>query len=192
MPLLQQIPSENIFIILIPSVSCAQLNVGYSIVASIVPCLKNFMSAFEKPITNINSYHMRSNVGGKKKSCTKCNTPPNTGRTQASEMSWTCIGEGDDTRPDSPTFPDSVAIAQKLKLGRTTYEAIVTGRPKLPLRSGNGMVSADDESDRRMIIQRGIEWSVDFDSASRMTRSPSPPDSSHHSTNRLEEHRVLW
>jgi hypothetical protein len=50
-------------------------------------------------------------------------------------------------------------------------------------------VSADDDSDRRMIILQGLEWSVDFDRASGAARSPSPLESVSISARRLEEGR---
>lgn len=83
-------------------------------------------------------------------------------------------------------------MAGKQKSGnsrKTTYEATITGRPSLHDRSGTGRVSADDDSDRRMIILQGLEWSVDFDRASGAARSPSPPESVSISARRLEEGR---
>jgi len=176
---------EDLFVRLVPAISCAQLNIGYSILASIVPCMKNFMAAFEQPATTFDSYHMQSATQTKKRYLIKSTA------LQASEMSWACIGDVESTRPDSPTYPHAVVTKNRISANakRAAYEATITGRPSLHGQRSGGRLSADDESDRRMIIFQGLEWSVDFHDG--VARSPSPPECLAVSSNRMEEGRGL-
>ncbi len=46
------------------TVSCTQLEIGYSIMASIVPCLKSFMAPYDRPLEGPSQYQQYGYGGG--------------------------------------------------------------------------------------------------------------------------------
>ncbi len=163
--------------------SVTQIEIGYAILASIVPTLKNFMAAYEAPISSVNWYQHYA-------------SEPPTGYTHE-------LGSVATTKSMSGSVPDVEKVREKVgtgeegeggdryrggkkgggarmlseRLGRlrpeqVSYEARVDAKE----REGEGERSSREEGEtrsiesinsRRMIIKKGVEWSVDYDRRSR-------------------------
>lgn len=197
--------------------ACAQLHIGYSILSSIVPCLKNFVSAFEKPYTasqRSESLPLRSSLIPKKNTHSRSPGLDNSRNTILSDESWTCVGEdtsrigngnrahnheSNASRATNAVIIPTLSILSipskstpKLRPEDTAYKAIISSRPHShphlhphahmhECRAGNShsrspsigtgkgcMARVSDDSDETGLIihiQKGVEWSVDYDRA---------------------------
>jgi len=116
--------------------------------ASIVPCLKTFMAAYERPDPNASHYH-NSGSG-----------------TNYKLSSMASRSENDHVASNTSVERDlqNAGAAGKRFLGKlrpeqTVYEARVTHNRSEEARRG----SVDSGNSQRMIIKKGVEWSVDYD-----------------------------
>jgi hypothetical protein len=116
--------------------------------ASIVPCLKTFMAPYERPDPNASHYHNSGNGTNYKLS------------SMASQY------ENDHAASNTSVERDSQyrggagkRTLGKLRPEQTVYEARVTHNSSGEALRG----SMDSGNSQRMIIKKGVEWSVDYD-----------------------------
>lgn len=129
------------------AIICEQLQIGYSISASMMPCLKTFMAAYEPKDTasQYNNYKL-SPMGSK-----------NTSNSQS--------------QPNSPNFDEESGHRKssatrkfdgKLRPDLSIYEARVTGEERGKGKGFGSSRSLESGDSRRMFIKKGVEWSVDW------------------------------
>jgi len=161
------------------AVSVTQIEIGYSILASIVPCLKNFMAAYDAPVQSGNWYqhygatnytHELASVASK--SVTSRSENEKVGVVSSADVE----GDGGKTvgmeeytggRKGGGARMLSGGLG-KLRPEPISYEARVTHKEREGERSSReGDVgetrSVDSGNSRRMIIKKGVEWSVNYD-----------------------------
>jgi hypothetical protein len=152
------------------AVSITQIELGYSILASIVPCLKNFMAAYDAPVQSGNWYqHYTDNTGY---------THELTSVASKSVISKSEKGGKSDVNVSRDTEGQMEYAGGKkgggagmlsgglgrLRPEQIRYEAKVTHREPEAGREEGETRSVDSGNSRRMIIKKGVEWSVDYDS----------------------------
>jgi hypothetical protein len=168
--------------------SVTQIEIGYAILASIVPCLKNFMAAYDAPIQSQNWYqhydtgtgrntHELASVGtshsiSKSKSVTS--TSHSTSNLEIKEKEREKNGSavealysGGKKGGGARILSDSLG---KLRPEQISYEARVEYKDREGERSSReegDERSINSINSRRMIIKKGVEWSVDYDRRSR-------------------------
>lgn len=141
-------------------VSCTQLEIGYGIMASIAPCLRTFISAYEPNLAD-NTKYPHSGYGhstGHKLSSLASNSR-NEGAAESEPSA-------EDDRERLGRFANN--FKGKLRPEKSTYEAqVVTAQQ----RDGVGhRLSGDSANSRRLIIiKKAVEWTVDYGN-----RNPSP------------------
>jgi hypothetical protein len=144
--------------------SCTQIEIGYSIMASIVPCLKTFMAPYERPDPNASHYHNSGN-GTNYKLSSMASRSENDHAASNTSVERTLQADGQ-------YLGTGKRLLGKLRPEQTVYEARVTHN-----RSGEARrTSVDSGNSQRMIIKKGVEWSVDYDvrNASQQGKEESP------------------
>ncbi|PMD36735.1 hypothetical protein L207DRAFT_532336 [Hyaloscypha variabilis F] len=166
------------------STSVTQIEIGYAILASIVPCLKNFMAAYDAPIQSMHWYPTPSNTGythelasvatGKSKSA-KSQLSVSVSRSVDRE-SPEVVEKGTEEVYNGGRKGGGARILSsglgRLRPEQISYEARVEFKDREGERSsreedGVGRRSVESGNSRRMIIKKGVEWSVDYDRRSR-------------------------
>jgi hypothetical protein len=144
--------------------SCTQLEIGYSIMASIVPCLKTFMAAYERPNPNASHYHNSGNGTNYKLSsmASRSENDPNASNKSVERDLQYTGGAGK-------------RILGKLRPEQTVYEARVTHSRIGEARRG----SVDSGNSQRMIIKKGVEWSVDYDTRNTSSQGGKEEESTY-------------
>jgi hypothetical protein len=160
------------------AVSVTQIEIGFSILASIVPCLKNFMAAYDAPVQSGNWYqhygttnytHELASVASKsvisrsEKDAEKVagGVPEEGGKGSGGMEEYTGGKKGGGARILSGGLG-------KLRPEPISYEAHITHKEREGESSSReGEVgetrSVDSGNSRRMIIKKGVEWSVNYD-----------------------------
>jgi len=135
------------------AISCTQIEIGYSIMASIVPCLKTFMAPYERPDPGASHYHNSGNGTNYKLSsmASRSENEPTAGASSASVDRTSGV--------DTQYLGTGKKTLGKLRPEQTVYEAKVTHNRLGGERRG----SIDSAGSQRMIIKKGFEWSVDYD-----------------------------
>jgi hypothetical protein len=140
-------------------VCCTQFEISYGIMASIAPCLKTFMSPYERPLADPTKYQHYGN--GNSTSHTLSSLPPN-------------------SRNEGPAVSGSIEEDDRQGLGRLGKNFQGTLRPEqnnydarvVTTRHQDGpgdRLSEDSGNSRRLIIiKKAVEWTVDYGS-----RNPS-------------------
>jgi hypothetical protein len=131
--------------------SCTEIEIGYSIMASIVPCLKTFMAPYERPDPNASYYHNSGNGTNYKLSSMASRSENDHAASNVS------INRSPAT--DQQYLTTGKRMLGKLRPEQTVYEARVTHNHSGEVRRG----SVDSGNSQRMIIKKGVEWSVDYD-----------------------------
>jgi hypothetical protein len=166
------------------SASVTQIEIGYAILASIVPCLKNFMAAYDAPIqsrnwyqhydygTGVNNTHELASVVTAKSQAksmvsntTSASVPEveNIKEKNASttEVAYTGGKKGGGARILSEGIgklrPEQISYEARVEFKERALEGERSSREEGDARSIESMNS------RRMIIKKGVEWSVDYD-----------------------------
>jgi hypothetical protein len=119
--------------------------------ASIMPCLKTFMTAYERPDPNASQYYHNSGNGTNYKLSSMASRSENdqaASKTSVERDAQYASGVGAGKR-----------TLGKLRPEQTVYEARVTHSDTGEERRG----SVDSGNSQRMIIKKGVEWSVDYD-----------------------------
>jgi hypothetical protein len=152
--------SPNIPLAYSATISCTQLEIGYSILSSIIPCLKPFMMPCEREndITP-NTYHYGGSGSGSHRLFSLAS---NSSRNRDKGEGIGIEKEGDENVRFGATFTG------QLRPELTAYEARVVSRDGEE-RKSDEKESEESLNSRRMIIKKGVEWSVDFDGWSAMT-----------------------
>ncbi|RDW88000.1 hypothetical protein BP6252_00032 [Coleophoma cylindrospora] len=143
--------------------SCiTSFEIGYSIFASIIPCLKPFMTAYEGPQevdTSKNNYDISNNSYKLSSMSRKRNDTADGGINVQTVDGIVRGGEEVEVGGDNGLG----GIGKKLKLRPdkgTEYQAKVNCKGRSSEKDENG--SFDSGESTRMIIQKNIEWSVDY------------------------------
>ena len=142
----REISSSNPILLGAFTVVCAQLELGYGIMASSVPCLKPFMSAYEgpRPLSHGGS-GKRSNLSYELSS-----TRSATKRIPDQEVVTTAAMT---TKPPPALWPD-----------QNTYSATVSHRDQ---RRREGSIDSNDSRSmiirKDMVIKKEVKWSVEHD-----------------------------
>ncbi|KAE8448817.1 hypothetical protein EG329_008819 [Mollisiaceae sp. DMI_Dod_QoI] len=157
--------------------SCTQIQIGYSILASIVPCLKNFMAAYDKPIATQLEYkpygygsnrdytHELASVASKSEMRADV-------KMERSGREFDAGGKGEFDGTGMGESGLSVVGGIGIGIGRLRPEQIIyEARVTHPKGEGGGegareledRRSLDSGNSRRMIIRKGLEWSVNYD-----------------------------
>ena len=136
--------------------SCTQLEIGYSIMASIVPTLKTFMKPYDRQNDGAASYGYGTGNASHKLSSLA---------SKSREEGGNGASERDPAEQELGTGRLGAKFMGKLRPEHSVYEARVVTRPE---NGAQDRKSAESENSRRMIIQKGVEWSVDYDA-----RNPS-------------------
>jgi hypothetical protein len=119
--------------------------------ASIVPCLKTFMMPYDRQIDGPTQYHNYAyGTGGSHKLSSLASNSRDGGIVETLAAEQDQQGEGR-TRLGSK-------FIGKLRPEETLYEARVVGQG-----DHDGRKSVDSGNSRRMIIKKGVEWSVEYD-----------------------------
>lgn len=133
------------------AVACAtQVEIAYSITASIVPCLRAFMAPYDRATPNPSKYNSsahESNFKLSNFSSTSGKAVPEIGKA-APQPAPTLKNKG-----SGKHIPE--IFSGKLRPDYTMYEVNVTNN-----RGQEARASVDSENSRRMIIKKGLEWSV--------------------------------
>ena len=172
--------------------SCSELQIGYSIIASVVPCLKNFIAPYEKPIATQSSYpsygngskvtYELSSVAGRSEVEVEPRSPkgkPLVPLSRSLSKKWDerhrdrgseeegVVHEACDRR-SLAYFAASAgpACTGQLRPEHYDYQARVQSVGAAGDGDGDGddKGSLDSGNSRRMIIKKGVEWSVNYDS----------------------------
>jgi hypothetical protein len=168
--------------------SVTQIEIGYAILASIVPCLKNFMAAYDAPIQSRNWYqHYDTGTSRNTHELASVGTNHSISKSKSviSTLHSTSNPEVKEKEKEKSSSPVEVVYnggkkgggAQilneslgKLRPEQISYEARVEYKDREGERSsreeGDGR-SIESVNSRRMIIKKGVEWSVDYDRRSR-------------------------
>lgn len=154
------------------STSVAQIEIGYAILASIVPCLKNFMAAYDAPIQSRNWYqhydteahtHELSSVGISK-SKSMVSTANSTSQPEIEKVKTGAeLYSGGKKGGGARILSEGIG---RLRPEQISYEARVEFREREGERSSREegeTRSLESMNSRRMIIKKGVEWSVDYD-----------------------------
>lgn len=163
--------------------ACTQIEIGYSILASIVPCIKTFMAPYDKPImtevgyqrygSTKNSAHELGSIASKGEVTTEV-VPAMA--SPAHERVYQRNGRGEDGYMNYSAAERTLTLSGKndsvqalgiLRPERIEYEAKVShhGHEDMDIESRRDgrEGSLDSGNSRRMIIKKGVEWSVDYD-----------------------------
>lgn len=136
------------------AVSCTQFEIGYSIMASIVPCLKTFMKPYERQFNGAAQYRNYAYDTG-------------TG-TSLKLSSLRSISRGDAAAGGTAAQRENKGRLGAKFMGKLRPEQMIS-EEKVVTRSERavlGRKSAESESSRGMIIKKGVEWSVAYDGIS--------------------------
>lgn len=119
--------------------------------ASIVPCLKTFMMPYERELTSPTQYRNYAYGNGTSH--------------KLSSLVSTSREEGIVDAEPAESAQESLGklgakFMGKLRPDQTIYEARVVTQPE---RRTPDKRSIDSGNSRRMIIKKGVEWSVDYD-----------------------------
>lgn len=145
----------NISLRLAAAISCMQIQIGYSIMSSILPYLKNFMAAFDQHPWQ----HESQELTPQSKKPQHPLTAKSLNRTKY-ETEWT-----KETFSPVLSFTRMHSPSKNMRLNTTptVYEAHVIS-PVEPTRPESNEISTINDGDsQKMIIKKGIEWSVDYD-----------------------------
>jgi hypothetical protein len=129
-------------------VVCTELQLGYSVMAASIPCLKPFVTVYEKePGQTAHSYYIDrpSNTVSSERSIKLKSLNSNLGQKHKSRAS----------------IPGSLSPTVGLQY---TYTATVTTRDKKANPHDDDALSVNTQDSRRMIIERKTDWSVQYDS----------------------------
>jgi hypothetical protein len=167
------------------STSVTQIEIGYAIMASIVPCLKNFMAAYDAPIQSQNWYqhygtseaytHELASVAVSTKSAAKSSksvvsTAASNSSPEVKETSRGGVQVYSGGKKGGGASILSSGLG-KLRPEQISYEARVEFKDRDGERSsreeGESRRSVESGNSRRMIIKKGVEWSVDYGRRSR-------------------------
>jgi hypothetical protein len=122
--------------------------------ASIVPCLKTFMMPYDRGFADPSASQYRNypygNSGSHKMS--SLHSSSRQGEDASTEQSEAGVGRM------------GTKFIGKLRPDHTVYEAKITH-----MIDSSNRKSAESENSQRMIIKKGVEWSVDYGG-----RTPSP------------------
>ncbi|KAE9378949.1 hypothetical protein N431DRAFT_327110, partial [Stipitochalara longipes BDJ] len=170
------------------STSVTQIEIGYAILASIVPCLKNFMAAYDAPIQSLHWYPTPSNTGYAHELASVATAKSAKSKSSKSQLS---VSVSKSTSREGPEVKEKERGGEiyrggkkgggasilssslgKLRPEQISYEARVEFKDHEGERSsreedGMGRRSVESVNSRRMIIKKGVEWSVDYDRRSR-------------------------
>lgn len=168
------------------STSVTQIEIGYAIMASIVPCLKNFMAAYDAPIqsqqwyphygTNTNNYTLelasvanttKSKASSKSVVSTSVSSPEVKVEVEEKRASGVDSYKGGRKGGGASMLSSGLG---KLRPEQISYEATVEFKEREGERSSREdepRRSVESVNSRRMIIKKGVEWSVDYDRRSR-------------------------
>ena len=119
--------------------------------ASIIPCLKTFVMPYDRQIDQPTQYRNYAYGNG--------------GSHKLSSLA-SASGEGAIVEPTDQGQAEAgigrlgAKFMGKLRPDQTNYEARVVTRPE---RSSTERKSVDSGNSQRMIIKKGVEWSVDYD-----------------------------
>ena len=174
------------------STSVTQIEIGYAILASIVPCLKNFMAAYDAPIQSMHWYPTPSNTGYTHELESVASGAKSAKSATASKSSKSLsVSVLQSASRDSPETVEREKEAVykggrkgggasilssslgRLRPEQISYEARVEFKEREGERSSReeegvvGRRSVESGNSRRMIIKKGVEWSVDYDRRSR-------------------------
>jgi hypothetical protein len=165
------------------AVSVTQIEIGYSILASIVPCLKNFMAAYDAPVQSGNWYqhyettnytHELASVASKSV-ISRSEIQEKSGVVSSSGGEEGIRGNGKGGMEEYTAGGKKGGGARilsgglgKLRPEPISYEAHVTHKEREGERSsregdGGETRSVETGNSRRMIIKKGVEWSVNYD-----------------------------
>jgi len=162
-----QIHSANPTFSAAATVSCTQFEIGFSILASIIPCLKPFMAPYEGPSPNTHSaYGYRG--GNYKLSSIASFTAGNNNNNNNNNTTSSSTGKQGPKVNVHKLAEDGLGQGtMKLRPEEMAYEAKAEYKERE--ENSDGGRSIDSGNSRRMIIKKNVEWSVDYDA-----RNPSP------------------
>ena len=165
--------SSNVTLAASNAVSCTQLEIGYSIMASIIPCLKTFMMPYDRQLekpTQYRNYAYGNGTSHKLSSLASNSREEAFAGVEPAEQSQEGIGRL------------GAKFMGKLRPEQTIYEAKVVTRPE-----GGALdrKSIDSGNSRRMIIKKGVEWSVDYDGRNA---SPGSKEEDHFTIEEVNGH----
>lgn len=125
-----------------------------------MPCLKTFIAPYEPHTPHTSNYHYNSSKGSNNKLASAATSTYNTRSSQRIDSIISFNGDIGLER----IVPTKTALFEgRLRPEETIYEATITHPDRVLRRSGESAES------QRMIIKKGIEWSVNFDSRPRTT-----------------------
>jgi hypothetical protein len=169
-----EINSSDVYLLSSNAVSCTQLEIGYSIMASIVPCLKTFMMPYDRELTGPTQYrnYAYGNGTSHKLSSLASNSREEGIAVESTEQNQNQEGIG----------RLGAKFMGRLRPEQTIYEARVVGHADT---STSERKSVDSGNSRRMIIKKGVEWSVDYDGRNA---SPSSKEDDHYTIEEVNGH----
>ncbi|KAF2470505.1 uncharacterized protein BDR25DRAFT_262441 [Lindgomyces ingoldianus] len=146
-------------------VSATQLAIGYSIIASIIPYLKPFMMAYERPETSRASHYPSGRSGGSSNFKLSALTSKSSG-TATTTLATVDIEDDPGFLKENRSPGDNGRRRSTLRLGRlrpeiTGYEARASAVDNKEEKDRKSDQASDDS--QMMIIKKGVEWSVQFD-----------------------------
>jgi hypothetical protein len=168
-----EINSSDITLLSSNAVSCTQLEIGYSIMASIVPCLKTFMMPYDRQVNGPTEYRNYAYGNG---TSHKLSSLASNSREEGIE------GREPIDQSQEGTGRLGAKFMGKLRPEQTIYEARVV---TLPERGAADRKSIDSGNSRRMIIKKGVEWSVDYDGRNA---SPGSKEEDHYTIEEVNTH----
>jgi hypothetical protein len=115
--------------------------------ASIIPCLKTFMAPYE-PATASSTSYFHSRHGTRTHKSIKLSSIASTSDRE--------IRAENDEEDEGKVSGNAGIPNFRLRPENTVYEAKITGR-------GQSKRSVESGDSQRIIIERGVEWSVDYD-----------------------------
>lgn len=180
-------PSTNQTLALSLAIICTQLQLGYGVMAASIPCLKPFITVYEKPTggSTAASYYTATSAissGGKK------NTNNITGSSSSHSINlksfnafnaFTPIRRQQTQRSDSQAGikgPPTSTVSQFRPDAQDTYAATISVPKRENSRSsrisrnrygdsngaGDDAISVQTHDSRRMIIETQTDWSVQY------------------------------
>ena len=164
--------STDVYLLSFSSVSCTQLEIGYSIMASIIPCLKTFMMPYDRELAGpaqYNDYAYGNGASHKLSSLASNSRDEGVAQTEGTE-SQEGIGRL------------GTKFMGRLRPDQTAYEARIVTHAAGGAKERK---SVDSENSRRMIIKKGVEWSVDYDGRNA---SPSSKEDDHYTIEEINGH----
>lgn len=153
-----EIRSSNPTLVGTSAISCAQLEIGYGIMASIIPCLKSFITPFEKQPA---SYYERYADGSAAFKLSPLKSLAGS-ETLTSGHEIESIPHGSVNREGMKVGGDDGTLRTnwKLRPEDLIYQARVTHAKS---EDSIGRKSIDSGDSKRMIIKKKTDWSIDYD-----------------------------